>query len=45
MCTQTRSEAHPPKGTGGGGSFPKGKARPRNDADHSAPYSAEVNNE
>jgi hypothetical protein len=41
LCVQTSSEAHPasyPKGTGG-------KARPRRDADHSPPCSAEVKNE
>jgi hypothetical protein len=45
-CVQTGSGAHPasyPMGTGG--SFPAGKARPRRDADHSPPSSAEVKNE
>jgi hypothetical protein len=45
-CFQTGSGAHPvsyPMGTGG--SFPGGKARPRRDADHSPPSSAEVKNE
>jgi hypothetical protein len=45
-CVQTGSGAHPasyPMGTGG--SFPGGKARPRRDADHSPPSSAEVKNE
>jgi hypothetical protein len=40
---QTGSEAHPassPMGTGG--PFPRGKARPGRDADHSPPSSAEV---
>jgi hypothetical protein len=40
-CIQTGSGAHPashPMGTGG-------KARPRRDADHSPPSSAEVKNE
>jgi hypothetical protein len=46
FCVQTSSEAHPayPMGTGGGGPFPGGKARPGCDADHSPP-SAEVKNE
>jgi hypothetical protein len=46
LCVQTGSGAHPashPMGTGG--SFPGGKARPRRDADHSPPSSAEVKNE
>jgi hypothetical protein len=41
-----RSGAHPasyPIGTGG--SFPRGKARPGRDADHSPPSSAEIKNE
>jgi hypothetical protein len=45
-CIQTGSGAHSasyPIGTGG--SFPGGKARPRRDADHSPPSSAEVKNE
>jgi hypothetical protein len=40
LCVQTGSEAHPasyPMGTGGGGPFPGGKARPGRDADHSPP--------
>jgi hypothetical protein len=43
LCVQTGSGAHPashPMGTGG--PFPGGKARPRRDADHSPPTSAEV---
>jgi hypothetical protein len=43
LCIQTGSGANPascPVGTGG--SFPGGKARPRRDADHSPPSSAEV---
>jgi hypothetical protein len=32
-------------GMGGGGSFPRGKARPGRDADHSPPSSAEVKKE
>jgi hypothetical protein len=46
LCVQTDSEAHPascPMGTGG--PFPRGKARPGRDADHSPPPSAEVVNE
>jgi hypothetical protein len=42
-CVQTGSGAHPasyPMGTGG--PFPRGKARPGRDADHSLPSSAEV---
>jgi hypothetical protein len=42
-CVQTGSGAHLasyPMGTGG--PFPEGKARPRRDADHSPPSSAEV---
>jgi hypothetical protein len=38
LCFQTDSGAHPascPMGTGGGGPFPGGKARPGRDADHS----------
>jgi hypothetical protein len=45
-CVQTGSGAHPasyPMGTGN--PFPGGKARPRRDADHSSPSSAEVKNE
>jgi hypothetical protein len=46
LCVQTGSGAHPassPMGTGD--PFPGGKARPRRDADHSPPSSAEVVNE
>jgi hypothetical protein len=32
-------------GTGGGGPFPGGKARPGRDADHSPPSSAEAVND
>jgi hypothetical protein len=45
-CVQIGSGAHPasyPMGTGG--SFPRGKAWPGRDADHSLPSSAEVKNE
>jgi hypothetical protein len=48
LCVQTGSGAHPascPMGTGGGGSFPRVKARPGRDADHLPPSSAEVENE
>jgi hypothetical protein len=40
LCVQTGSEAYPasyPVGTGG--TFPRGKARPGRDADHSSPSS------
>jgi hypothetical protein len=46
LCVQPGSGAHPafsPMGTGG--PFPGGKARPRRNADHSPPSSAEVVNE
>jgi hypothetical protein len=46
LCVQTGSGAHPassPMGTGG--PFSGSKARPRRDADHSPPCSAEVVNE
>jgi hypothetical protein len=46
LCVHTGSGAHPassPMGTGG--PFPRGKARPGRDADHSPPSSAEVVNE
>jgi hypothetical protein len=46
LCVQTGSGAHPascPMGTGG--PFPGAKARPRRDADHLLPSSAEVVNE
>jgi hypothetical protein len=45
-CVQTGSGAHQasyPMGTGG--PFPGGKGRPRRDADHSPPSSAEIKNE
>jgi hypothetical protein len=46
LCVQTGSGAHPASCTMGiGDSFPGGKARPRRDADHSPPSSAEVVNE
>jgi hypothetical protein len=46
LCVQTGSGAHPSSCTmGAGGPFPGGKARPRHDADHSSPSSAEVENE
>jgi hypothetical protein len=45
-CVQTGSGAHPASCTMGiGDSFPGGKARPGRDADHSPPFSAEVQNE
>jgi hypothetical protein len=46
LCVQTGSGAHPascPMATGG--PFPGGEARPRRDADHSPPSSAQVVNE
>jgi hypothetical protein len=46
LCVQTGFEAQPgsyPMGTGG--PFPRGKARPGREADHSIPSSAEVKNE
>jgi hypothetical protein len=46
LCVQTGSGAHPVSCTmGTGGPFPGGKERPRHDADHSPPSSAEVENE
>jgi hypothetical protein len=46
ICVQTGSGARPASCTmGTGGPFPEGKARPRRDADHSPPSSAEVKNE
>jgi hypothetical protein len=46
LCVQTGSEAHPASCTmGTGGPFPGAKARPGRDADHSPPFSAEVENE
>jgi hypothetical protein len=46
LCVQTGSEAHPAScPVGAGGPFPGSKARPRRDADHSPPVSAEVMNE
>jgi hypothetical protein len=46
LCVQTGSQAHPASCTmGTGGPFPGGKARPGRDADHSPPFSAEVENE
>jgi hypothetical protein len=46
LCVQTGSGAHPASCTmGTGGPFPGGKARPRSDADHSPPSSAEVENQ
>jgi hypothetical protein len=49
-CVRTGSGAHPASCTMGtamstGGPFPRGKARPGRDADHSPPSSAEVENE
>jgi hypothetical protein len=46
LGVQTGSGAHPASCTmGTGGPFPRGKARPGHDADHSPPSSAEVENE
>jgi hypothetical protein len=46
LCVQTGSGAHPASCTiGTGGPFPGAKARPRRDADHSSPSSAEIENE
>jgi hypothetical protein len=43
LCFQTGSGAHPTSCTmGTGGPIPGDKARPRRDADHSPPSSAEV---
>jgi hypothetical protein len=46
LCVQTGSGAHPASCTKGTGVLSPGvKARPRRDADHSPPSSAEVENE
>jgi hypothetical protein len=46
LCVQTGSEAHPASCTmGTGDPFPGGKARQGREADHSPPFSAEVENE
>jgi hypothetical protein len=46
LCVQTGTGAHPASCTmGTGGPFPGGKARLGHDADHTPPYSAEVENE
>jgi hypothetical protein len=46
LCVQSGSGVHPASCTmGTGGPFPGGIARPRCDADHSPPSSAEVKNE
>jgi hypothetical protein len=46
LCVQTGSGIHPASCTvGTGGPFPGAKARPGRDADHSHPFSAEVENE
>jgi hypothetical protein len=46
LCVQTGSGVHPTSYTvGTGGSFPRDKARPGHDADHSPPSSAEVKKE
>jgi hypothetical protein len=46
LCLQTGSGAYPASCTmGTGGPFPRGKAQPGRDADHSPPSSAEVVNE
>jgi hypothetical protein len=43
LCVQTGSGVHPAScSMGTEGPFPGGKARPRRDADHSPPSSAEV---
>jgi hypothetical protein len=43
LCVQTGSGAHPASCTmGTGGPFPEAKLRPRSDAYHSPPFSAEV---
>jgi hypothetical protein len=45
LCVQTGSGAHPASYPMGTGSFPRGKARPGSDADHSPSSSDEVKNE
>jgi hypothetical protein len=46
LCVQTDFGIHPASCTmGTGGPFPGAKARPRRNADHSPPSSAEVENE
>jgi hypothetical protein len=46
LCVQIGSGVNPASYTmGTGGRFPGGKARPGRDADHSPPYSTEVENE
>jgi hypothetical protein len=46
FCVRTVSGTHPASCTGGtGGSFPRGKARPGNDIDHTPHSSAEVKKE
>jgi hypothetical protein len=46
LCVHTGFVAHPAScSVGTGGPFPRGKARPGHDADHSPPSSAEVKNE
>jgi hypothetical protein len=46
LCVQTGSGAHPASCTvGTGGPFPRAKARPRRDADHSRASSAEIDSE
>jgi hypothetical protein len=46
LCVQTGSGAHSASCTVvTGGPFPGAKARPGRDADHSPPYSAEIENE
>jgi hypothetical protein len=48
LCVQTGPKAHQASckmGTGGGGSLPRGTARPGRDADHSPPSSTEVKND
>jgi hypothetical protein len=46
LCVQPSSGAHPASYTmGTGGPFPRGKARPGHDTNHSPPPSAKVVNE
>jgi hypothetical protein len=46
VCVQTISGDHPSSCTmGADGPFPGAKVRPGRDADHSLPFSAEVDNE
>jgi hypothetical protein len=46
LCVQTGSKAHPASCTmGTGGPLPRAKTRPGRGADHSSPFSADVENE